>query len=45
MVSCNPKTFWEDVNILKNYNLIRHYGVDQFYATNHLEIVGVLEKK
>jgi 23S rRNA (uracil1939-C5)-methyltransferase len=45
MVSCNPYTFWQDVEVLKqNYKLENIMGIDQFFGTNHLEVVGVLSK-
>ncbi|GMO57154.1 MAG: class I SAM-dependent RNA methyltransferase [Rickettsiales bacterium] len=46
MVSCNPQTFFQDINVLvgAGYKLKQTTGIDQFYGTNHLEIVGVLEK-
>ncbi|MDR2526862.1 MAG: methyltransferase [Rickettsiales bacterium] len=47
MISCNPLTFWRDVEILEkgNYKLKHTVGIDQFYGTNHVEIVGALENK
>ena len=42
MVSCNPQTFSIDARELKNYNykLIKITGIDQFFKTQHLEIVA-----
>lgn len=47
MVSCNPQTFSIDANELKNggFELISITGIDQFYRTQHLEIVGVFKRK
>ncbi|MDR0423500.1 MAG: methyltransferase, partial [Rickettsiales bacterium] len=46
MVSCNPQTFWQDIETLKQkYHLEKVIGIDQFYATNHLEIIGILSIK
>ena len=46
MVSCNPQTFAVDVGELRagGYKLLDVVGVDQFYRTQHLEVVGVFEK-
>ena len=46
MVSCNPQTFSTDVKeLLENgYSMKKVVGIDQFYRTQHLEIVGVLTK-
>lgn len=43
MVSCNPATFSRDARILKEagYSLDRVVGVDQFFLSHHLEMVGV----
>jgi len=45
-VSCNPSTFARDAKILvqNGYNLDQVQGVDQFYWSHHLEIVGVFAK-
>ena len=47
MVSCNPQTFAIDANELRlaGYNLEELTGIDQFYKTQHLEVVGVFRKK
>jgi len=46
MVSCNPITFISDSRELNNkkYKLTKITGIDQFYKTPHLEIVGIFEK-
>ena len=46
MVSCNPQTFSTDAKeLLENgYSMKKVVGIDQFYRTQHLEIVGVLTK-
>lgn len=46
MVSCNPQTFSIDAAELKNggYRLKSFFAVDQFFRTQHLEVVGVFEK-
>lgn len=46
IVSCNPSAFSVDSKILKDggYNLERVVGIDQFYWSSHLEIVGVFKK-
>lgn len=46
MVSCNPQTFAIDANELRlgGYKLNSITGIDQFYRTQHLEIVAVFEK-
>jgi 23S rRNA (uracil1939-C5)-methyltransferase len=46
MVSCNPSAFSVDAKILREggYNLERVVGIDQFYRSVHLEIVGVFKK-
>lgn len=47
MVSCNPSSFMKDARILREggYKITKIVGVDQFYMSNHLEIVAVFEKK
>jgi 23S rRNA (uracil1939-C5)-methyltransferase len=47
MVSCNPHTFKIDCEILLNggYTLSYICGIDQFYETQHLEVVGIFKKK
>lgn len=47
MVSCNPQTFKIDSEILLNadYRLLNVVGIDQFFQTQHLEVVSVFEKK
>ncbi|AIL64770.1 23S rRNA (uracil-C(5))-methyltransferase RlmCD [Rickettsiales bacterium Ac37b] len=46
MVSCNPKTLSRDLKILKNagFTLTNSLAIDQFYWSNHLEIVAVLSR-
>lgn len=46
MVSCNPNTFKRDAaHLLKNgFSLTEATPIDQFYWTNHLEVVGVFER-
>jgi 23S rRNA (uracil1939-C5)-methyltransferase len=43
MVSCNPTTFSRDAAILRQggYRLLSAVAIDQFYWSNHLEVVGV----
>lgn len=44
-ISCNPKTFKRDLNILNNsYKLIKLYAIDQFIGSMHWEVVGVFFK-
>ena len=44
-ISCNPKTFKRDLNILNNsYKLIKLYAIDQFIGSMHWEIVGIFSK-
>lgn len=44
-VSCNPETFKKDFDILKNYyKTTKTFLVDQFFYSNHIEIIVVLEK-
>lgn len=47
MVSCNPQTFKIDAGILLGggYDLLNIAGIDQFFETQHLEVVGIFEKK
>lgn len=46
MVSCNPATFARDARMLKEggYVLEKAVGIDQFYMSSHLEMVGVFRK-
>lgn len=46
-VSCNPQTFVRDAKILidSNYSIVNIYALDQFYATNHCEIITCFSKK
>ena len=45
-VSCNPKTFIQDVEILKKsgFELVKSVCVDMFPNTPHVEVVSLLEK-
>ena len=45
-VSCNPKTFISDFNILKKYGykITKITPVDQFHWSAHLEIIAILDK-
>lgn len=47
MVSCNPKTLSRDIKVLKNggFELQNALAVDQFYWSNHLEIIAVLARE
>lgn len=46
MVSCDPKTFARDANVLINggYRLERVTPVDQFLWSNHVEVMGKFER-
>lgn len=46
-VSCNPSTFARDAQILtqNNYILDQVQGLDQFYWSHHLEVIGTFSKK
>ncbi|MFA4639956.1 23S rRNA (uracil(1939)-C(5))-methyltransferase RlmD [Pyrococcus kukulkanii] len=43
-VSCNPKTFYQNVKQLKNYRIEEIIGLDMFPHTPHVEIVSKLSK-
>ncbi len=45
-VSCNPQSFARDAKILidSQFKIIKLYALDQFYATKHLEVIGVFKK-
>lgn len=47
MVSCNPSTFKRDAKELLNngYEMTSATAIDQFYWTNHLEIVAVFSRR
>ncbi|HSQ98184.1 MAG TPA: methyltransferase [Rickettsiales bacterium] len=47
MVSCNPQTFKIDSGILLEggYDLLNVIAIDQFFENQHLETVGIFEKK
>ena len=44
-VSCNPETFKKDLEILKNNNYIisKIILIDQFFYSNHVEIICILK--
>lgn len=46
MVSCNPQTFAIDARELcsNGYKIINIMGIDQFYKTQHLEVVATFKK-
>ncbi len=46
MVSCNPETFLRDAKTLlkNNYKLTSLTPIDQFYRSNHLELLGVFKQ-
>ena len=41
-VSCNPKTYIEDIKKLKKHNINKIEIFDQFPNTNHMELVSLL---
>ncbi len=44
-ISCNPKTFKTDMDILNNsYNLTKLYAIDQFVGSTHFEVIGIFHK-
>ena len=45
-ISCNPETFARDAKNLidLNYNIVNIYALDQFYSTNHLELLASFVK-
>ncbi len=45
-VSCNPQSFGRDAKILidSGFKITKLYALDQFYATKHLEVIGIFEK-
>lgn len=45
-VSCNPKTFKIDSRILtdEGFKIKKIIALDQFYSTNHLELLAIFEK-
>jgi len=44
-MSCNPRTHWDDVQFLDEYNLTYIKAFDIFPQTPHVEVVSVLERK
>lgn len=45
-VSCNPQSFWRDAKILidSGFKITKLFALDQFYGTNHLELISVFKK-
>jgi len=45
-VSCNPKTFAFDIKILTDAGFVieKIFAIDQFYGTNHFEILAYIKK-
>jgi 23S rRNA (uracil1939-C5)-methyltransferase len=45
-VSCNPKTFFCDIKFLldANFKIKKLVAIDQFFASKHLEILGIFER-
>ena len=45
-VSCNPQSFKRDCAILtaQKFNLTHLTALDQFFATSHLEVIGIFER-
>lgn len=43
-MSCNPKTFRDDVAVLRNYRLVSVEAFDMFPQTPHVELLGVLKR-
>ena len=41
-ISCNPKTYFRDVDLLKEYKINKIEIFDQFPNTEHIEIVSLL---
>lgn len=45
-VSCDPQTFFRDLNLLKDkYEITKMYSLDMFSYTYHCESITVLEKR
>jgi len=42
-VSCNPKTYKNDLELLERYELVDALGFDMFPHTPHVELVTLLE--
>ena len=43
-VSCNPNSFFRDIEQLKGFKIIDLEAYDQFPSTQHLEIISLLKK-
>ena len=43
-VSCNPNSFFRDIEQLKGFKILDLEAYDQFPSTHHLEIVSLLKK-
>ena len=45
-VSCNPESFMRDAKILidSGFKITNLTALDQFYSTNHLELIAIFEK-
>ncbi len=44
-MSCNPKTFRDDVAVLRNYSVESVEAFDMFPQTPHIELLGVLKPR
>ena len=44
-MSCNPKTFRDDVAVLENYRIESVEAFDMFPQTPHVELLGVLKPR
>ena len=42
-MSCNPKTFRDDVAVLQNYRLESVEAFDMFPQTPHVELLGIMK--
>ena len=43
-ISCNPKTLKRDIDLLKNYKIIKLEIINMFNKTKHIECITLLEK-
>ncbi len=43
-ISCNPKTLKRDIDLLKNYKMIKLEIINMFNKTKHIECITLLEK-
>jgi tRNA (uracil-5-)-methyltransferase len=43
-MSCNPKTFRDDVAVLRNYRVVSVEAYDMFPQTPHVELLGILKR-